>query len=122
MILPFLLIVLAEASAPVYSRMYLRGLKQMENERLQSEYITKGITYIEDSVFAAAKRGLVKFTTEPFYGCEVYSRPSELAAFGLDRVVCEHIVKGIRTLVSERFPDSELLYDDIAKRYTLIWA
>lgn len=101
---------------PLYSRIYLRGLKRLENERIQSEYINTGITYIEDSVFAAAKQGLVNFTTEPFPGCELYSLP-----IGVDKAVCENIVNGIHALVSERFPDSEVLYDAATKQYTLKW-
>jgi hypothetical protein len=104
-----------------YSRTYLRGLKRLENERIQAEFINRGITYIEHSVFTAAKQGLVKFTTEPFNGCETDTSPSELAPFGFDKTVCENIVNRIKTLVSERFPDSELLYDANTKRYTLKW-
>jgi hypothetical protein len=98
-----------------YSRTYLRGLKQLENERIQTEYIQMGIAYIEQSVFTAAKQGLVKFTTEPFDGCEAYTRP------GVDKAVCENVVTGIRSLVYERFPDSEVLYDTVTRRYTLRW-
>lgn len=105
----------------VYYRTYLRGLKRIENERIQTEYINRGITYIESSVFTAAKQGLVKFTTEPFDGCETDTRPNELAPFGFDKVVCENIVNRIKILVSERFPDSELLYEADTKRYTLKW-
>lgn len=106
---------------PVYSRIYLRGLKQCENERIQSEYINAGITYIENSVIAVAKQGSVKFITEPFPGCDFYSIPSEDLPNGFDKALCENIVKGIHSLVSERFPDSEVLYDAATKRYTLKW-
>ena len=116
---------------PVYSRIYLRGLKRLENERIQSEYINMGITYIEHSVFTAAKQGSVKFRTEPFPGCEFYSSPSDgtqsdgtqsdKLPIRVDKAVCENIVKGIHALVSERFPDSEILYDTATKRYTLKW-
>ena len=106
---------------PVYSRMYLRGLKRIENERIQTEYIRRGIRYIEHSVFSAAKQGLLQFKTDPFLGCEFYSRPSEDLPTGFDKVVCENIVNGIHTLVSERFPDSEIIYNAVTKRYTLKW-
>ena len=106
-----------ESSSPnVYSRAYLRGLKRVEIDRFQTEYIDKGIAYIEDAVFSAAKRGLVKYTTEPFEGCDAYIR-----VYGLDKDVCERIVNGIKTLVSARFPDSTLLYDTNSKTYTLKW-
>jgi hypothetical protein len=106
---------------PVYSRIYLRGLKRLENERIQSEYINMGIKYIEHSVFTAAKQGSIKFITEPFPGCEFYSSRSEDLQIGVDKAVCENVVKGIHALVSERFPDSEILYDTATKRYTLKW-
>jgi hypothetical protein len=105
----------------VYSRTYLRGLKRVENERIQAEFINRGITYIEHSVFTAAKRGLLSFTTRPFYGCETDINPSELAPYGVDKAVCENIVNGIKKLVSERFPDSEVLYDTTTRQYTLKW-
>ena len=117
LILSLLYAVSAQTSNhPVYSRIYLRGLKRLENERIQSEYINMGIKYIEHSVFTAAKQGSVKFITEPFPGCEFYSLP-----IGVDKAVCENVVKGIHALVSERFPDSEILYDTATKRYTLKW-
>jgi hypothetical protein len=100
----------------IYTRLYLRGLKRLENQRIQSEYINRGIAYIEDSVFTAAKQGLVKFSTEPFEGCEIYVKTRDF-----DKAVCENIVNGIQTLVSLRFPDSDLLYDSDTKRYTLKW-
>ena len=106
---------------PVYSRIYLRGLKRLENERIQFEYINKGITYIEHSVFTAAKQGFVKFTTEPFNGCEIYTIPREDLPFGFDKVVCENIINEIHALVSKRFPDSEIMYDAKTQRYTLKW-
>ena len=122
LILSLLYTVSAQTSNhPVYSRIYLRGLKRLENERIQSEYINMGITYIEHSVFNAAKQGSVKFRTEPFPGCEFYSSQSDDLPIRVDKAVCENIVKGIHALVSERFPDSEVLYDTATKRYTLKW-
>ena len=105
----------------IYSRIYLRGLKKLENERIQAHLIDEGITYLENGIFKAAKQGLVKYTTEPFPGCEHYNRPSELAPNGIDKELCENIVNGIRRLVSVRFPDSEIVYDANTVRYTLNW-
>ena len=101
----------------VYSRVYLRGLKRVENERIQTQFINMGITHIENGVFTAAKQGLVKYTTERFEGCETY----EFSPMRLDKDVCENIVNGIRSLVSERFPDSQVIYDATTKQYTLEW-
>ena len=111
----------SDDASHAYSRTYLRGLKRVENERIQSEFINRGITYIENSVFTAAKRGLLSFTTQPFDGCETDIDPNNFAPYGFDKAVCKNIVNGIKTLVSERFPDSELLYDATTKQYTLTW-
>jgi hypothetical protein len=92
-------------------------LKRVENERIQTQFINMGITYIEDGVFSSAKQGLVKYTTERFEGCETYEFPP----MKLDKDVCENIVNGIKSLVSERFPDSEVIYDANTKQYTLTW-
>jgi hypothetical protein len=108
-----------EVTRPEYSRMYLRGLKRVETERIQTELITRGIAYIENAVFSAAKQGHLHYTTEPFLGCEVIH--SELFAAGIDTQACEYVLQGIKTLVAQRFPDSELLYDKNTRRYTLNW-
>ena len=105
---------------PVYSRTYLRGLKRLEIERVQAELINNGITMVEDIVFTAAKQGLLQYTTEPFNGCEAYT-PQLAVPYNLDKASCEYVVNGIKALVSQRFPDSELLYDFNTKQYTLKW-
>ena len=107
----------SDDASHAYSRTYLRGLKRVENERIQTQFINMGITYIEDGVFTAAKQGLVKYTAEPFEGCETYM----FSPMNLDKDVCENIVNGIKTLVSERFPDSQVIYDANTKQYTLKW-
>ena len=63
LILFFLYTVSAQTSTEdtTYSRIYLRGLKRIEDERMQTEWVNRGITYIENAVFAAAKQGLVKY-------------------------------------------------------------
>jgi hypothetical protein len=121
LILCLLYTVSAQLVSPVYSRKYLHDLKRLENERIQLKIINRGIAFIEDAIFTAAKQGLTNYTTEPFNGCERFTKPSELAPFGFDKEICENIINGIHTLVSERFPDSEISYDDITKRYTLKW-
>jgi hypothetical protein len=123
LILSLLYIVSAQTSSllPVYSRLYLRGLKRLENERIQTDYINMGITYIEHGVFTAAKKGFLKYTTEPFLGCEAYSSTELEPSNRIDKDICERIVSGIRILVSQRFPDSEILYDSNTKQYTLKW-
>ena len=102
------------ADSPQYSRMYLRGLKKLENERLTADYIYKGIMYVENAVLTAAKQGFLKYRTEPFEGCKAYSEI-------IDNNTCENIISGIKKIVSERFPDSEVFYNTNTKRYTIKW-
>ncbi len=107
---------------PVYSRIYLQGLNMYENTKKEGYLINKVITDIEDVVIRAAKAGMVKYTSEPFEGCEVYyNRGNELGPFEIDKDTCENIVNRIHILVSERFPDSEIIYDGNTKQYTLKW-
>jgi hypothetical protein len=83
LILLLSLLFTVSAQTTVYSRTYLRGLKQLENERVQTEMINTGIAMIEYSVFTAAKEGFVKFTTQPFEGCELYVK-SQFTPPGVD--------------------------------------
>ena len=111
LILYLLYTVSAQQQHAVYSRIFLRGLRKLEIERVQIEYINSGFAYIENAVITTAKQGITQYTTDPVL-CE---------RAGLDIVVCEHVIHGILALVSERFPDSEVLYDANTKRYTLKW-
>ena len=121
--LPIMICLLSIVSAqttnqfPTYSRIYLRGLKRIEDERIQAVWIDNGFSYIYNHVIAAAKQGFVQYTTEPWEGCESYTARESI----IDREGCEIIVNGITTLVSNHFPDSEVIYDDNTKRYTLNW-
>jgi hypothetical protein len=119
LILCFLYTVSAQTLTPPYSRMYLRGMKRIENERITEEFINRGITYLENAVFTAAKQGHLRYRSEPFEGCEAYSIPNDDYSF--DKEICKNIVNGIQKLVSERFPDSEILYNPKTKRYILKW-
>ena len=65
-------------------------------------WIEKGFSYIANSVIATAKQGIVQYTTEPWEDCEI-------------------IVNGITAFISNHFPDSEIIYDDNTKQYTLKW-
>ena len=112
-------IVFAQATSkiPTYSRIDLRGLKRIEDKRIQALWIEKGFSYIANSAITAAKQGFVQYTTEPWEGCESFIAIEST----IDREGCEIIVNGITTLVSNHFPDSEVIYDDYTKRYTLKW-
>lgn len=98
-------------------RIDLRGLKDFENKRIQTDMIRDGIMFLENNVFMAAKQGLLNYTTEPFEGCESFAAKQS----GLDKGACENIVREIHTSFSERFPDSEIIYDADTKKYTLEW-
>ena len=118
----FLLIYTAFAETPtIYSRLYLRSVKKLENERRQADLINIGIKYIEDVVFTAINLGLVEYTTEPFLGCKVYSKYDEFLQLRIDEDNCENILSEIITLVYSRFPYSELSYNSETRRYTLKW-
>lgn len=124
----------AVSAQNVYSRAYLRGLKRIENERIQTQYIHIGYTYTEDAVFNAAKQGLMQYKTRPFLPCETpgefppvtvaYNDPNDspiMITNMFDKDVCENIINGIRSLIIQQFPDSEIIYDADTKRYTLKW-
>lgn len=106
---------------PVYSRIYLRGLKNAEIERIKKYFINKGFTYIKNDIFTAAKKGSSYYTTDPILGCDNYDIMSELIPLGINKDNCNSIIHEIRLLVSNHFPDSEILYDYKTKQYTLIW-
>lgn len=106
---------------PIYSRTYLRGLKNAENKRLQTEFINNGFAYIKNAVFNAAKQGLSHYTTDPFLGCDVYNTINELSRIGLNKENCDTIINEIKLLVSNRFPDSEIIYNINTNQYTLKW-
>jgi hypothetical protein len=121
LILPYMLYSVLANDVSVYSRTYLRSMKRLEDDRLQAHLINKGIAYIEAQVFKAAKIGLLQYTSEPFPGCQYYSSPSDISPNGLDTTACENIVNKIKKLVSDRFPDSKLSYNETDQRYTLYW-
>lgn len=123
-----LLYLTAQAS---YSRMYLRDLKRVEDERIKTEFIYRGITVIKEMVFNAAKYGLLKLII-PLPECKEYN-PNELPSTTvfneeelfylppIDKDVCETIVNGIKKLVIESFPDSDVVHDTTTRKYTIQW-
>jgi len=111
----------SSSSHTVYSRVYLRGLKNAEIERIKKYFINKGFTYIKNDIFTAAKKGSSYYTTDPILGCDNYNIMSELIPLGINKDNCNSIIHEIRLLVSNHFPDSEILYDYKTKQYTLKW-
>jgi hypothetical protein len=99
-----------------YSRAYLKSLGGLEKERIVRESILTAYRYIESGVISAAKEGLVEYISEPYFGCD--DLPNTL---GIDRPMCEQILKDLLKLVSERFADSDIIFDSVSKRYTLMW-
>lgn len=105
----------------VCSRNCLHKLKTIEDNKIRTEWINNGIKYIDDGVFNAAKKGYTQFTTEPFYGCTYYGdRESELGKV-INLESCEYIIKEIKKLVSEHFPDCKIIFDNKTMRYSLVW-
>ena len=92
-----------------YSRSYLRGLRI-------DKLIHEGAEFITESILAEARKGSVKYTLGPITGCEAF-KTLDLP----DKETCEHIVKSIETVVSRKFPDIDVTYDDAMKTYTLKW-
>lgn len=121
MLLSLVCIFYTVSAQSIFSRAYLRGLKRLEDERLQAQLINHGIDYLETEVFKAAKTGRLSYTTNPFPGCQYFSRPSEISTNGLEQVVCENIVNEIKKLVTEHFPDSKLVHNEKDQTYTLYW-
>lgn len=132
MFIRILCLLYAVSAQPPYSRKYLRGLKKVEDERIQAEFINIGFAHIESAVFTAAKQGFLKVRTLPFPECKEY-HPSDFpgittdqsdklfAIHNMEKDVCENIINGIKSLVLERFPDSEVIYNPTTKRYTIKW-
>jgi len=105
-----------EEESFVCSRNCLHKLKTIEDNRIRSEWTNNGIKYIKEGVFTAAKKGYTEFITEPFFGCKYYS-DEEIINFES----CEYIIKEIRKLVSQRFPDCKIIFDNKTMRYSLVW-
>lgn len=121
MLLSLVCILYTVSAHSIFSRAYLRGLKSKEDERIQAQVINSGIDYLETEVFKAAKAGRLSYTANPFPGCQHFTRPSEIFPNGLDKAACETIVNEMKKLVTERFPDSELTYNEKDQTYTLYW-
>jgi len=107
----------------VYRRTYLHELKRATDEKIEADWIHIGITYIENTVIAAAKQGLTNYTTRQFSGCEaVCPIVIESTKETIHKNMCENIINRIKTLAAERFPDSEITYNGATGQYTLNWA
>ena len=78
-----------------------------------------GITHIENGIFTSAKKGHLKYITEPFEGCDFYFDNHHNLPF--DKEGCDIIVNNIKTIIFDRFPDCDITYDDITKQYTFTW-
>ena len=115
-IFALLLLHLAGAQETQYSRSYLKGLHGLEKDRIVQDSLLRSYTYIESNVISAAKKGLVEYVSEPYFGCT-----DEANSLGIDKPMCEEILNSLLSLVSERFSDSDIIFNSETKRYTLKW-
>ena len=116
MLFYILLCILSTISDAGFSRTYLRDMKRLEEERYDRELIDQGFKVITDMIFTAAKEGHTEVSSPPFEGCTIYSYQYHIS---IDR--CQHILSGIENNVRRYFGDSDLLYNDKTKKYTLKW-
>ena len=107
--------ILSTVSAESFSRTYLRDMKRVEEERNNRQQINGVVKHIKQLIFQAATNGLTEISSEPFEGCK-YSHHSQISV-----EACEYIVSEIKSEIMQMFPDSDLLYDDRRKIYTLKW-
>ena len=115
MLMYILLGILSTVSAESFSRTYLRDMKRVEEERNNRQQINGVVKHIKQLIFQAATNGLTEISSEPFEGCK-YSHDSQISV-----EACEYIVSEIKSEIMQMFPDSDLLYDDRRKIYTLKW-
>ena len=116
MLFYILLGILSTVSDAGFSRSFLRNMKSVEEEQHDRELIDQGFKEITDRIFTAAKEGRTEVSSPPFEGCATYSHQFHIS---VDR--CQHILSGIKNNVRHYFSDSDLLYDDRRKIYTLKW-
>ena len=115
MLIYILVSILSTVSAESFSRSYLRDMKRVEEERYNREQINGGVQHIKQLIFQAATHGLTEISSPPFQGC----RFTHIEGMRVE--TCEYIVSEIQSEITHMFPDSDLLYDDKTKKYTLKW-
>ena len=107
----------AVVSAESYSRGFLRDMKRQEDKKLYQYYINEGVQQIENSVLLAAKEGQTQLSIyNP--GCiEIIQNNKRIS---IER--CEYILNEIKFEISNKFPDSDLTFNEQTKQYTLDWS
>ena len=99
--------------------MYLRGLKRVEDERMKLYLYNNGAMYAQERIHSAKKQASIQYMTYPFEGCELYTDMESIMFYTKED--CIHIVHGIMSFASKHFFDTEVIYDDVLKKYTLRW-
>jgi len=115
LLLTLLFVVCASANPPYY-RIYLQGMKRVEDQRIRTEAINSYVQFIEENIFMMANQGFKQYTTEPFVGCEEYIKQNA----GIDMAFCQYILNGIIQKITEHFPDSLIIHEETGG-YTLKW-
>ena len=95
-----------------YTRSFLRGLKNYDDDSKRLHYINGAVSYIENKILQAAKEGKTYYT-EQFYGCDMYGEPFLVRN-------CDHITHEVRVKVEQLFPECDLAYAG-GGRYILSW-
>jgi hypothetical protein len=103
--------------APPYYRVYLQGLKRVDDERIRNEAIKSWLDYIEKNVVEMAKQGLMEYNSPPLQSCEAYVKENSTP----DIDSCEYILNGILVKISEYYPDSLIVHNSSSGIYTLKW-
>jgi hypothetical protein len=107
----------AVVSAESYSRGYLRDMKRQEEERNNNFIINDGVRQIKDLVLREAQAGHT-YLTLSYPGCEEIIRNDQ--RFTVER--CEYILNKIKFEISNKFPDSDLTFNEQTNEYKLDWS
>jgi hypothetical protein len=107
----------AVVSAESYSRGYLRDMKRQEEERYNNEIINEGVRHFKELVLQAAKEGQTQYSIyNP--GCiEIIQNDKRIT---IER--CEYILNKIKFEISNKFPDSDLTFNEQTNKYKLDWS
>jgi len=118
------LLLIALATAQPYSRTYLRGMEDVEQNRYDNQFIGESVQQILNGVLTSAKKGLTSFSV-PFEGCEAFVRQYPHVSgegYPMQKVSvqrCKNVVSAIYTGISKQLPDSRITHEwDV---YTLSW-
>jgi len=101
----------------IYSRAYLRGMKQAADKEKELYILTQVSNAAKNTILTAATNGLLE-SSVPFPGCAQFIREN---GHNIPIEMCKRIAQGVVAFITQRFPDSELTYNKEQKIYTLRW-